>query len=79
MIHCKYKPMYNYIFYENDTNEVKGSYHDECLEKRKKNWGMVVICSRNMNFVKCRESERARKIFSMFDQFLHIFFGTRLS
>ena len=25
-----------YIFYENDTNEVKGSYHDDCLEKKKK-------------------------------------------
>ena len=23
-------------FYENDTNEVKGSYYDDCLEKRKK-------------------------------------------
>ena len=23
-----------YIFYENDTNEVKGSYHDDCLEKK---------------------------------------------
>ena len=22
------------FFYENDTNEVKGSYHDECLEKK---------------------------------------------
>ena len=22
--------------YENDTNEVKGLYHDDCLEKRKK-------------------------------------------
>ena len=28
--------MYNNIFYENDTNEVKGSYHDEYLEKRRK-------------------------------------------
>ena len=26
----------NMFFYENDTNEVKGSYHDDCLEKRKK-------------------------------------------
>ena len=24
------------FFYENDTNEVKGSYHDDCSEKRKK-------------------------------------------
>ena len=23
------------FFYENDTNEVKGSYHDDCLEKIK--------------------------------------------
>ena len=22
------------FFYENDTNEVKGSYHDDCLEKK---------------------------------------------
>ena len=22
------------FFYENDTNEVKGSYHDGCLEKK---------------------------------------------
>ena len=29
--------MYKIIFfYENDTNEVKGSYHDDCLEKKKK-------------------------------------------
>ena len=28
-------PIYNYPFYENDTNEVKGSYHDDCLEKKK--------------------------------------------
>ena len=67
--------MYNYIFYKNDTNEVKGSYHDDCLEKRKKekkkqknifcilNWGMAVSCSRNMNFVKCRVSETSEKIF----------------
>ena len=27
-------PIYNYLFYENDTNEVKGSYHDDCLEKQ---------------------------------------------
>ena len=38
------------------TNEVKGLYHDDCSEKRKKNifcilnWGMAVSCSRNMNF-----------------------------
>ena len=25
-----------YFFYENDTNEVMGSYHDDCLEKKKK-------------------------------------------
>ena len=25
------------FFYKNDTNEVKGLYHDDCLEKRKKN------------------------------------------
>ena len=24
------------FFNENDTNEVKGLYHDDCLEKRKK-------------------------------------------
>ena len=30
--------IYNYIFYENDTNEVKGSYHDDRLEKRKKKY-----------------------------------------
>ena len=28
--------IYIYIFYENDTNEVKGSYHDDCLKKIKK-------------------------------------------
>ena len=28
--------LYNYIFYENVTNEVKGSYHDDCLEKKNK-------------------------------------------
>ena len=26
----------NIFFYENDTNEVKGSYHDDWLAKRKK-------------------------------------------
>ena len=73
--------MYNNIFYENDTNEVKGSYHDEYLEKRRKknifcilNWGMAVSSSRNMNFVKCRESERARKKFSMFDNIIFCIF-----
>ena len=25
-----------YVFCENDTNEVKGSYHDDCLEKKNK-------------------------------------------
>ena len=50
----------NHIFYENDTNEVKGSYHDDCLEKNNNifcilNWGMAVRCSRNMNFVKNAE------------------------
>ena len=61
--------VYNYIFYENDTNEVKGSYHDDCLEKRNKsifcrlNWGMAVSCSRNMNFVKCRMSETSEENF----------------
>ena len=69
------------FFYENDTNEVKGSYHDDCLEKRKKkkkktkkknifcilNWGMAVSCSRNMNFVKCRVSETSEeKCFNVF-------------
>ena len=29
--------MYNYIFYENDTYEVKGSYHDDCLENNNNN------------------------------------------
>ena len=24
------------LVYENDTNEVQGSYHDDCLEKRNK-------------------------------------------
>ena len=57
-----------YFFYENDTNEVKDSYHDNCLEKRKKifcilNWGMEVCCSRNMNFVKCRVSETSEEKF----------------
>ena len=55
------------MFYENDRNEVKGSYLDDCLEKTKQqkkknifcilNWDMAVSCSRNMNFVKCRTSE----------------------
>ena len=57
--------------YENDTNEVKGLYHDDCLEKRKKknkifcilNWGMAVSCSRNMNFVKCRVRETSEENF----------------
>ena len=78
-----------YFFYENDTNEVKGSYHDDSLKKKerkkKKNivcifdWGMAVSCSRNMSFVKCRVSETSEKIFSMFDiyfflcMFLRIF------
>ena len=35
------------------------------------NWGMAVICSRNMNFVKCRVSETSEEKFSMFDIFLH--------
>ena len=54
----------NYIFYENDTNEVKGSYHDDCLEKNIfciLNWGMAVRCSRNMNFVKCRVNESSEE------------------
>ena len=25
-----------YFFYENDTNGVKVSYHDDCLEQKKK-------------------------------------------
>ena len=34
-------------FYGNDTNEVKGSYHHDCIKKGKKifcilNWGMAV-------------------------------------
>ena len=44
------------IFYETDTNEVKGLYHDDCLEKNNifciLDWGMAVSCSKNMNFVK---------------------------
>ena len=58
------KGIYNYIFfYENDTNIVKGSYHDDCLEKIFSilNWGMAVSCSRNMNFVKCRVSETSEE------------------
>ena len=42
------------------------------------NWGMAVSCSRNMNFVKCRESERARKSFQcliMFCIFAHFALG----
>ena len=44
------------------ANEVKGSYHDDCLEKNSNifcilNWGMAVSCSRNMNLVKCRVSK----------------------
>ena len=69
------------ITYENDTNEVKGSYHDDCLEKKEKknifcilNWGMRVSCSRNMNFVKCRVSETSEEKFSMFDIYIYIFF-----
>ena len=69
--------MYNYIFYENDTNEVKRSYHDDFLKKKNivciLNWGMVVSCSRNMNFVKCRVIETSDENFSMFDNFLRIF------
>ena len=63
--------MYNYILYENDTNEVKGSYHDDGLEKRRRrkktnifcilNWAMAVSCSINMNFVKCRVSETSEE------------------
>ena len=61
---------------EYKINEVKGSYHDDCLEKeeeeekkKKKNifsilkWGMAVSCSRNMNFVKCRVSETSEEMF----------------
>ena len=59
------------FFYEIDTNEVKGSYHDDCLKKtttkkqqKKKhllhicilNWGMAV-----MNYVKCRVSETSEE------------------
>ena len=68
------------MFYENDTNEVKGSYYDDCLEKRKNNnifcilnWGMAASCSRNMNFVKCRMSKTSEEKFSMFYNFLRIF------
>ena len=25
-----------YFFYENDTNEVQNSYHNDCLEKRER-------------------------------------------
>ena len=60
------------FFDENDTNEVKGLYHDDCLDKENKtkknifgilNWGMAVSCSRNMNFVKCRERNERGKCF----------------
>ena len=59
------------FFNEDDTNEVKGSYHDDCLEKKKEkkniycifNWGIAVSCSRNKNFVKCRVSETSDEIF----------------
>ena len=67
MIHCSYQPIYNDIFYENDTNKVKGSYHDDCLEKKNilciLNWGIAVSCSRKMNFVKCRVSETSEEKF----------------
>ena len=64
--------MYSYILYENDTNEVKGSYHDDGLEKRRRrrkknnifcilNWAMAVRYSINMNFVKCRVSETSEE------------------
>ena len=34
-----------YVFCENDTNEVKGSYHDDCLEKKKKkNKKKNIVC-----------------------------------
>ena len=70
-VHCLYLPIYNYVFYENDTNEVNGSYHDDCLEKRKTkqnifcilNRGIAVSCSKNMNFVKCRVSETSEENF----------------
>ena len=58
-----------FFFTKNDTNEVKGSYHDDCLEKKRKNtlcilnWSMAVSCSRNMNFVKCRVSETSEENF----------------
>ena len=57
------------FFYENDTNEVKSSYHDDCSEKKQKkifcilNWAMAVSCSRNMNFVNCRVSETSEEKF----------------
>ena len=72
-------------FYENYTNEVKGSYHDRCLEKKTNifcilNWGMAVTCSRNMNFVKCRVSKTSEEIFFnilyFFAFFAHFCIGT---
>ena len=36
MIHCLFSKYIIIFFNENDTNEVKGSYHDDCLEKKKK-------------------------------------------
>ena len=70
------------FFYETDTNEVKGSYHDDCLEKNNNifcilNWGIAVSCSRNMNFVKCRVSktgaEKSFQCLIFFLYFLRIF------
>ena len=61
-----------FFFYENDANEVKSSYQDDCLEKKNKktrsifyilNWGMAVNCSRNLNVVKCRVSETSEEKF----------------
>ena len=77
------EPIYNYIFYENDTNKVTGTYRDDCFEKKKKkkrktpknifcilNWGIAVSCSRNMNFVKFQVSETSEeKKISMIDIF----------
>ena len=52
------------FFYENDTNEVKDSYHDDCLEKNIfciLIWSIAVSFSSNVKFVKCRMSKTSEE------------------
>ena len=67
------------FFYENDTNEVKGSYHDDCLEKKNPTyfaywtWAWRLATPEIWILYKTELAKRARKIFSMFDIFLRIY------